>query len=140
MTIAGHELNPRRDMEIGGNLTRELRRQPALYTWYVQVAEMAHAIWKRSRMRAKERMEDVMAKLRKENPKLNPTALRNIAAQDGRLRAFWRRQIQAEKDARTMSGLVRAVDQRGKLLQSIGAKRRHELENLDRDHTSEERS
>ena len=137
LQIGKHILYPQRELLISDNLSMELRRQPGLFAWYGRLYSLAYRNWQGAKQDVLERQEDLLDELRERNAerhgkdRMIVTELKAKVNRDPKLRLLWRRQTKMNSTRHWMFVLVQAADQRGRLLQTLGANRRKEVSQPD---------
>lgn len=124
LQIGPHVINPIRELTITENIDKELKRQPGLFAWYGSLHAKAYKMWQVAKQDALEREEDLQGQYKEHHPKCKEADAKLYAKRDKRLRELWRRQTDLNLKRNTMYICLQAAEQRGYLLQSLGANKR----------------
>lgn len=104
-------VNPQRDAMISEDLDKELRRLPALLSWYLALRAVAKTALNEARHEEHNVSEDLYAERREKTngKKVTETELKMAVKTDPRMRAAFRKRMDAEEMVRNMEDAVEQI-------------------------------
>jgi hypothetical protein len=113
------EVDPQRDAKIGHDLDVELRRLPALLSWYLALRDRAETRLREARHSEHNTEEDLYTEIRDRNPKVTETAVKMAVRKDGRMRRAFRERMDAEDMHQKLRSAVEAIAEKRWSLMSL---------------------
>jgi hypothetical protein len=131
LTIGKHTIHPIRELAYTEhNISQMMRRLPSMIAWWGRLKAIATKQHKNASQDVLERIEDLKAAYKVQNPRGKVTDAALFANRDKRVRLLWRRRDMLRQKRETMEACYEAAIATSRLIQSVGAMRRSELENL----------
>lgn len=111
---------PQRDARISSDLDAELRRLPALLSWWISLRDEADARLKEARHEEHNTDEDLYEEYRGKMPKgATETSVKMAVKRDARMRRAFRARMDAEDMHRRLKGAVEAIAEKRWSLQGL---------------------
>lgn len=111
---------PQRDARIGSDLDMELRRLPALVSWWIALRDEAETRVKEARHEEHNAEEDLYEEYRGKAPKgATETSIKMAVKRDPRMRKAFRARMDAEDMHRRLRGQVEAILEKRWSLQGL---------------------
>lgn len=132
LMIGNQTIHPVRELAYTEhNISLMMRRLPSMIAWWGRLKALAVRKHKNAAQDVLERIEDVKAELKAQKPNIKLNDLNLAAVCDKRVRALYRRRDFLRQKREQMEACYEAAIVTGRLIQSVGAMRRSELENLN---------
>jgi exonuclease VII large subunit len=103
------EVDPQRDAKISSDLDKELRRLPALLSWYMALRDHAGARLREAMHDEHNAEEDLYGELREKNPKATETTIKMAVKKQPRMRKAYRDRMDAETMHQRLKSAVEAI-------------------------------
>lgn len=114
------EVYPQRDARISHDLDAELRRMPALLSWWIALRDEAESRVKEARHEEHNVDEDLYEEYRAKAPKgASETSIKMAIKRDPRMRTAFRARMDAEDTHRRLKGQVEAIAEKRWSLQAL---------------------
>lgn len=113
------EVDPQKDAKISSDLDKELKRMPALYSWYCSLRDRAETRLREARHLEHNTEEDIYDELRAKNPKVTETTIKMAVRKDPRMRKAFRERMDAEDMHEKLKSAVETFVQKGYMLTNL---------------------
>lgn len=113
------EVNPQKDARIGSDLDQELRRLPAVLSWYIALADEAEKHLREAQHEEHNVSEDLYAELRAKSPKSTETTIKMAVKVLPRMRKAFRARMDAEDMHQKLKNQVKAIEEKKWSLQGL---------------------
>lgn len=113
------EVNPQQDAKISSDIDKELRRLPALLSWYMSLRDRAETWFRDVRHSEYNISEDLYSEIRERNPKATETAIKMAVKKDARMRKAYRDRMDAEDMHQKLKSAVETFIQKGYMLTNL---------------------
>lgn len=123
------EVDPQKDAKIGSDVNKELRRQGALYYWYLQLRDVAEERYREARFVEHKMEEDLDEELRATLERATETTVKMAIRRDPRMRDVYRARMDAKTMLAKLESAVKAIDTKGWMLRSLANDNRSERVN-----------
>lgn len=125
------EVDPQKDAKIGADINKELRRQPALLHWYMQLRDVAEEQYREARFVEHKTEEDLDEELRVTLEKATETTVKMAIRRDARMRNAYRARMDAKTMLAKLETAVKVIDTKGWMLRSLANDNRVERTTRD---------
>jgi hypothetical protein len=113
-------VDPQRDAKISHDLDLELRRLPALLSWYLSLRDRAEQEYREARHDEHNVEEDLYAAIRENaKPKTTETELKMGVKRHATMRQAYRERMDAESMLRNLKSAVEAIQEKRWSLQAL---------------------
>lgn len=120
MTKKTIKVYPQKDARVGHDLDAELRRMPALLSWWIALRDEAESRVKEARHEEHNADEDLYEEYRSKSPKgATETSIKMAVKRDQRMRRAFRARMDAEDMHRRIKGQVEAIAEKRWSLQAL---------------------
>jgi hypothetical protein len=113
-------VNPQQDAMISSDLDKELRRLPALLSWYLSLRDRAETSFREARHNEHNTSETIYANLRENaKAKTTETELKMRVKADPAMRQAYRQRMEAEDTYQKLKSAVEAISEKRWSLQAL---------------------
>lgn len=112
MTGKTIEVDPQRDAKIGYDIDKELRRLPALMSWYMRLRDIAEKHLREMKHQEHNVSEDLDAEHRTLMPKSTETAIKMAVKKHPRMREAFRARMDAQDMHQNLASQVKAIEEK----------------------------
>lgn len=105
-------VDPQKDAKISADLDRELRRLPALLSWYLALRDCAEKHLREARHQEHNVSEDLDAEVRELMPKATETAIKMAVKKHPRMRDAFRARMDAMDMHQQLASQVKAIEEK----------------------------
>ena len=113
------EVDPQKDAKISSDLDSELRRLPALLSWWLALRDRAAKHLRDARHEEHNVEEDIYVELREKQPKATETAIKMAVKKHPRMRKAFRERMDAEDMHQKLKSAVEAISEKRWSLQGL---------------------
>ncbi len=106
------EVDPQRDAKISSDLDAELRRLPALMSWYLSLRDTADKHLREAKHEEHNAEEDLYEEMRIKNPKGTETAIKMAVKKHPRMRRAFRARMEATDMHQRLKSQVLAIEEK----------------------------
>lgn len=103
------EVDPQRDAKISSDLDAELRRLPALLSWYLSLRDTAEKYLRDAKHEEHNAEEDLYEELRAKSPKATETTIKMAVKKSPRMRKAFRERMDAQDMHQRLKSQVEAI-------------------------------
>ena len=106
------EVDPQKDARIGSDLDAELRRLPALLSWYLALRDTAEEHLRNARHEEHNAEEDLYEELREKSPEATETSIKMALKKHPRMRKAFRARMEAQDMHQKLKSQVGAIEEK----------------------------
>lgn len=106
------EVDPQRDAKISSDLDAELRRLPALLSWYLALRDTAEKRLRDAKHAEHNAEEDLYEEMRAKNPKATETTVKMAVKKHPRMRKAFRDRMVAQDMHQRLKSQVGAIEEK----------------------------
>ena len=113
------EVDPQKDAKISSDLDAELRRLPALLSWYLALRDTAEKRLRDAKHEEHNAEEDLYEEMRMKNPKATETTIKMAVKKNPRMRKAFRDRMDAQDMHQRLKSQVGAIEEKRWSLQAL---------------------
>jgi hypothetical protein len=106
------EVDPQKDARIGSDLDAELRRLPAVLSWYLSLRDTAEEHLRNMRHEEHNAEEDLYEEMRANSPKGTETSIKMSVKKHPRMRKAFRARMDAQDMHQKLKSQVGAIEEK----------------------------